>query len=66
MPVQGDFATGYSSMEALVKVETVFLVLCTSWALTSAFQLELASVVSVAVGPEWSWTETGNAEQYTE
>jgi len=65
----GDFATGWSSMEALVKVETLLLVLCTSWGLTGALQLELASVVSVTVyslGPEWSWTETGNAEQYTE
>ena len=34
-------------MEALVKVATVFLVLCTACALTGALQLELASVVSV-------------------
>ena len=49
MPVQGDFVTGCSSMETLVKVETLLLVLCTSWALTGALQLELASVVSVTV-----------------
>ena len=36
-------------MEALVKVETLLLVLCTSWGLTGALQLELASVVSVTV-----------------
>ena len=34
-------------MEALMKVETLLLVLCTACALTGALQLELASVVSV-------------------
>ena len=40
-------AAGCSSMEASVKVETVLLVLCTSWTLSGALQLKLASVVSV-------------------
>ena len=33
-------------MKVSAKVETLLLVLCTSWALTGALQLELASVVS--------------------
>ena len=44
-------------MEASVKVETVLLVLCTSWTLSGALQLELASVVSV--GLAWAGTGAG-------